>query len=177
MGNKLVFPPLTWLSSGLLCGTGFCFFVFFFTFPLAPPPRTEHAVGNCVMLWLRGGKWSITDEGESYNRKTYSYRLPPSRAMLLFPARWTRLTANKTAQSHKLLHLHWISSITQTTLPSPPHDRLLSKQVFGFDIEPTVERHDATPPCVFPPPHPKKKIKPLGSLELFLELFTRQWLT
>lgn len=64
--------------------------------------------------------------------------------------------SKQTAQSHKLLHLHWIPSITQTTLPTPPHDRLLSKQVFGFDIEPTVELHDATPPCVFSPP-PRKK--------------------
>lgn len=64
--------------------------------------------------------------------------------------------SKQTAQSHKLLHLHWIPSITQTTLPSPPHDRLLSEQVFGFDIEPTVELHDATPPCVFSPSTQKK---------------------
>lgn len=53
----------------------------------------------------------------------------------------------QTAQSHKLLHLYWNHSITQTTLPSPPHDRLADriKTGFGFDIEPTVENHDAGP--------------------------------
>lgn len=55
--------------------------------------------------------------------------------------------SKQTAESHKLLHLHWILSITQTTLPSPPHDRLAAriKTGFGFDIEPTVESHDARP--------------------------------
>ncbi|XP_037620023.1 uncharacterized protein LOC119484914 [Sebastes umbrosus] len=32
------------------------------------------------------------------------------------------------SESLKLLQLHWIHSITQTTLPSPPHDRLAAAQ-------------------------------------------------
>lgn len=53
--------------------------------------------------------------------------------------------SKQSAERHKLLHLHWIHSITQTTLPSPPHDRLAARimTAFGFEIEPTVESHDA----------------------------------
>lgn len=43
--------------------------------------------------------------------------------------------SKQSSASHKLLHLPWIYCRTQTTLPSPPHDRLAARIMTGFGFK------------------------------------------
>lgn len=152
---------------------GFRFCFVFLTFPLAPP-RTEHAVGKVCHVMAQGGKWSITDEGESYNRKMYSYRLHHEQCFCCPPdgPAWqqTNSTEPQTAAS-PLDPLHNPDDLAV----SPTWPAAIRTGFWLWYWTNCGATRCYTSLCLLSL-HPEKN-KPLGSLELFLELFTRQWLT